>query len=364
MPLVAYVFRSRARREALAMVALLDQAVRTNVPLDTFFLAAENSNRGSMRQRIQFFRSMLFGGASISEALRFASPELSRRQIALVDCAQRLGRLAVALPMVLCEGRPQRAVGVRVYPWYPLGLLILTGTVFTGFAAFIAPKFDSIFSDFHAPLPQSTVWLLELADSNWLVWLMAIPFCCAVVIALILVPSISSRPRHRPRWRPLKGVIDTMAWRMPILGTMLRDQGLADVCDLLAVAIDAAQPADAALDYLAEVPANRVMRYRIKQWAAGVHNGLSLARAARAAHLPNLLPSMLASCGSGSPAPALRFLASYYRTKFSKVAALLSGAAGPLMTLAVGLLVGLVAYALFAPLVGLIDAVIKTVPLN
>jgi type II secretory pathway component PulF len=361
-PLAAYAYRGRTQREALAVVALLDQAIRLNTPLDPMLGVAEASNRGTARDRIVRFRSMLSGGAPIGEALRHACPELSARQIALVLSGERMERLSVVLPMVLGENRAPRPVGSRLFSWYPLGMLVVLGAVVPGFMVFIVPKFRDIFADFHAALPWPTELLMAAFDSQWVFWLVGIPFCAAVAIALMMMPSISAKPRRNDRPQPLTLIVDPIAWRTPLVGAMLQNQGLADVCDLLAVAIDASYPADAALGHLADVPANRVLRQRIHHWSAGVHGGLSLDAAARAAHLPDVLVSMLATSGSGSPAPALRFLASYYRLKFSKVAALLSAATGPVSTMVIGALVGLVALATFMPLIRLIDAVARTVP--
>jgi hypothetical protein len=85
---------------------------------------------------------------------------------------------------------------------------------------------------------------------------------------------------------------------------------------------------------------------------------MSLGDAARAAAMPQLVVAMVASVRGGSGDTAddvFRFLARYYHTRYSRTAALASGAAVPVVVFFFGFIVAVVALSLFMPIVSLIQ---------
>lgn len=74
--------------------------------------------------------------------------------------------------------------------------------------------------------------------------------------------------------------------------------------------------------------------------------------------MPGLVVGMLSAARQGEDAAnVLRFLARYYRSRFSRLSAVVRGAAIPLTVLAFGVIVGLVTLSLFTPMINMIDRV-------
>jgi type II secretory pathway component PulF len=149
---------------------------------------------------------------------------------------------------------------------------------------------------------------------------------------------------------------DRAFWWLPILHGLERDRGLADAFDLLDEALAIATPIDRAFAEAAGLRVNVVLRRRLERWAVAVASGMSLGDGARVASMPPLVTGMLTNVSAtASAADVFGFLARYYRTRFSRTAALIEGAMVPVVVLIFGFFVACVALAMFMPLITLIQ---------
>jgi type II secretory pathway component PulF len=154
-----------------------------------------------------------------------------------------------------------------------------------------------------------------------------------------------------------RGVRDRFVWATPVLHGIARDRGLADAYEFIADALRNGATLDRALAEAAQLEINNVLRDRLERWADAVQGGAGLTEGARVSQMPRLVVGMLATVrGVEAAADAFRFLARYYHSRYSRVAALLYGAAVPITVFFFGALVLTVAMAMFAPLVTLINS--------
>ena len=154
--------------------------------------------------------------------------------------------------------------------------------------------------------------------------------------------------------------MDRVIWFTPVLGRLARDRGLADALHAIADALEAARPASDALRE-AELPhLNVVLRDRLAGWAQFVNEGEGFVNAARRAGMPRLVVGLLATSQPADLVSALRFLASYYHARFSRLTLLLSAAAGPMLALVFGAIVAAVALGIFVPMTRLADSIQPT----
>ena len=87
-----------------------------------------------------------------------------------------------------------------------------------------------------------------------------------------------------------------------------------------------------------------------------IRAGRGAADAAANAGLPRFVSAMLAQMGTtASGEDVFRFLARYYRSRFSRTATALRAASVPIMVLGFGVLVALVALSIFTPLAAMIQ---------
>jgi type IV pilus assembly protein PilC len=236
--------------------------------------------------------------------------------------------------------------------WYPLLIPVVVLPVYFLIMIFVMPKFKQLFADFGLKLPGITLWLLN-------VWYdLAVPLVCIAVLAMaaacarLFADLFPFQRRSMGRVGPL----DRLAWSLPPWRGVVRNRALADACHVIADALDAGQPADRAILDAAEVSPNAVFRTAMLEWARYVSEGVPLDQAAQQARTPPILPGMLRTArDSAGSAEVFAFLSRYYDGRHGKAAALLEGAAIPVMVLVMAAFVLTLALALFLPMVKLME---------
>jgi len=355
---------SRVRRERGSVIlSYLEQAVRLNLPLVGMIRAARQSESRETAERLYRLETRLEDGDSLAGSLRRATPEIGARAIALIESAERVGRLPQTLARLVDErtATPDAAgfeeQRMSFGRWYPVMMTLLLGGIVSMIMVFVVPKMEEIFKDFGMRLPSQTRLLLSIARDS---------FGGDVPLVLIVIMAVSAILLGRmfvnifagPPLLPRVGVIDAALWYTPVSHAVARDRGLADACDVIAGALRAGQPLHRAIQETTTLRVNAVLRGRLQKWALGVEAGGRADDAARRAGLPPLLCGMIGAGGGGGRgdvAPAMEFLESYYAARFSRTRELLHAAAVPAMTLFFGAIVLFVATALFMPLLHLID---------
>jgi type II secretory pathway component PulF len=359
LTIVALAVRARVLRRSRAMVAVnyLEQAVRLNLPIPQMLAAAGAGERRPIRRRLDRLRSEIESGSLISIALQRASPGVPPRVIGLISAGERLGRLPEALRRTATTERGilrdrRRALQGIMLRWYPMLVVVVVLPVYFILIIFVIPKFERIFRDFGLQLPGVTLWLLRI--SKILSWPLVIAATLGMMIAFARLYA-DLFPRHRPRLRRF-GPFDWLAWTVPPWRGIVRSHAMADACHVIADALGAGQPVDRALVDAAEVSPNVVFRAAMQEWARYTSEGVPLAQAAQQARIPPLVTGMLrTSRDSTGTAEVFTFLSRYYDGRHSKAAALLEGAAIPIMVLCMAALVLTLALGLFLPMVKLME---------
>ena len=348
--------RQVRRRRAQAVMTYVEQAVRLNLPLPAMLAAAEQGERPAVVRQLAALRSLLQDGQPLAMALATATPQLPPRDLALVQAGERTGQLAPTLRRLMHEQRdrlPRDLATGAFYRVYPVIMLLMLSGVVSLLMIVVVPRFQGILRDFGIPMPAITQWMIDIA-SDW-----SVPvFIFVGMILLIMMARTLAETFVPPRYRLklLPGMIDRLIWSLPLFHSAARDQGLADVCQVLSDAVAAGMPLDGALGESSQLDINEVLRQRIEAWAAGVHQGLATETAARDAGLPRLLVGMLATGRAASDLPSVfGFLARYYQSRFSRLKLLLEGAIVPVVVFIMAGLVLAVALSLFLPMITLLD---------
>ena len=363
LPLGVRVAQTLRRRRALAAISYLEQAVRLNLPLARMLYAAQRGEGGALALRLAQFRQLLEDGYPIGAALEAGVPEVTEREAAMIESAERLGRLPQTLRKLVAEQAAEvarrRTQDVTFYRTYPFVMIVMMTMVLGMLAVFVVPKYEAIFRDFNVPLPPVTRFTISAAQTVGPIVLAAVTAAVLVWTGLALWQMF-----HPVRLSTLmgRGFRDRLVWATPVAHGIARDRGLADALDLIAGAVDNGTTVERALDEAAQLGVNVVLRERLVRWQQGMLGGMTLADAARAAAMPRLVVAMLGHArGGDAAAQVFRFLARYYNTRYSRAAAIASGAAVPLMVFFFGALVACVALSLFVPIAGMIEMITPTV---
>ena len=355
------IFRRVRRARAVAVLAHLEHAVRMNLPLDAYLVAAVDGSGYFLAQRLMELRQAAASGCDAGVALGQAAPELPERTFGVIASAQKSGQLAEALreEVTRLRNRPESLLKhVMFARFYPFILLIFLSWVMLFLVIFIVPKFRDIFKDFRTTLPPMTEWLINgtsFATDNFGI----VVFIGMLLLFIWLVGAPLTRlfgPRDK-RFLPLKPIRQYIAWHLPLLHKLACDRGLADIFQVLSGALQARRPLPEAMGDLRILALNTVLARRVARIADDVERGEVLSVALRRAEFPYEAVGMLASAEmSGALPETCEFLARHYRTSFSRTAIVLQAAMEPALVILMGSIVGFVVVALFLPLMKLIDS--------
>jgi type IV pilus assembly protein PilC len=235
-------------------------------------------------------------------------------------------------------------------------LLVLAATLVALYAicVFVLPSIRTIFSDMGVDLPGvSRLVFAGFAGHRFLATAAA---ALPILVGVPLAAYTKFRPRRADSPRPLSRVGDYLKWRLPVLHWFEWNYSLLQTISLLRLAINAGQPLDQAIAAAAELDTNGCYRKRLKCWHALVGQGQDVASAARYCRLGSQLAWAFDQQTNPANAPAvLEMLELFYATRYGYAANLARFIFWPLLIVALAAMVGLVVYAIFSPLVVLID---------
>jgi type II secretory pathway component PulF len=216
------------------------------------------------------------------------------------------------------------------------------------------PKYFQLMRDFSIEMPPLTLLVRDTWD--YIAWPLTVFVVLAslIYVTRMLVAIFSPASVSRG---PLNDALGFVAWYTPGLGGMTRWRALADACHVAADALEAGHPLDRALVEASRTGTNAVMAGRLADWADFARAGMSAAEGARRAEMPSLVVGLLRTVAGAEIVDAFRFLARYYDSRFARTAVILHAALVPAMTIAMGVVVAVVAKSLFDPLVALVDEI-------
>ncbi len=247
------VFRGVRGRRAAIVLTYLEQAVRLNLPLPQMLAAAAASEHHPLKSRLKDLCRRIESGDNVAVALEFAVPEIPPRALGLIHSSERVGRLPLALDRLLREQRqrqPRDPTEHIFYTAYPIGMTLVLASVYGLTNLFVLPKFQQIFHDFHVPLPGLTLDLLG-------VWHALEPiFAPMVLLGVTLFFMAAAWERFWPR----------RSGRWPIPAWFARNRDLADVCQVLADALDAGLPLIEAVQDASDLSVGWSLRLKLRAW--------------------------------------------------------------------------------------------------
>jgi type II secretory pathway component PulF len=360
VPLILSIARLIRRRRAVIAISYLEQAVRLNLPLPRMLRAATQSERGVLALRLAALRQMLEEGYPVGMAVESAVPEVNDRDVSVITASERVGRLPQALRRLVRENalatsaENERATNVGFFRAYPLVMTASIGAAVSLYAVFVLPKYEQIMKDFGMRMPPVTRTTMNLVND------VGVPIATLILLYVLIASGrsmeqvINAGRMRKPMFRWLR---DHIAWATPFLHGMERDRSLADAFELIAEALAASTPINRAVFEAGKLRVNVVVAKKLQHWFHELEAGQPIAQAARNAWLPRFVWGMLAQSGAtASAADVFSFLARYYRSRFSRTAAVVEAAGVPLLTILFGIVVAFVTVSVFMPLVTMIQS--------
>ena len=278
-------------------------------------------------------------GANFSAALAKHKEVFPKLYVNMVRAGELSGKLSPTLSRLaefLNEDQQNRSK-VQASLYYPALVMGVGGLTIFILLTFVIPHLIVMFEDLNAALPLPTVILMGISEffaKFW--WLLVI----LILATIFFLRRFLQNPTGRLWW-------DGFKLKLPILGNFLREVSLGRFARTLATLIQSGVVIVSALETVAEVLDNEVLKTEIMKVAAEVKNGTSLTAAlSRSGYFPeNALSIISVGEESGRLEKGLSNLADSYERQTAAAVQTFTSLLGPLLIL---MIAGVVAFIVFA----------------
>lgn len=304
----------------------------------------ESSQNPAFVAMLQDLRENLDKGQELSISMRRHPKTFSAFYISMVQVGEMTGLLDEIFLRLYThlEFEKRMSESIRGAMRYPMFVLIAMAIAIVIVNIFVIPSFVKVFEGFHAELPFMTKMLI--AFSNFMVkfW----PLLLALLIGAAMgFRTYIATADGRYWW-------DKYKLHIPIAGKIMFKGALARFARSLALAFKSGIPIIQGLNVVGMVVDNEFMRARIEQMRDGVERGESILRTAAASGIFNATVLQMIAVGeeTGALDDLMFEVAGMYEQEVEYEIKTLSQQIEPVLIVALGILVLILALGIFLPI--------------
>jgi type II secretory pathway component PulF len=300
-----------ARRTADVVLAKIGDILRLNHPLAQTLQRMGEFEPGLIGVRLITIGELLSEGMPVAESLRLALPEID---------AGRLGTIATAESQDMLIEEFSHHESWR-QTWDIFTELDTAQLVYFALLALAVPMTAYLISRF--VLPRFMRWHIVAAfyphsiRTNGLV---ATTLFITVIFIPVMIGGALLRRLVVPFFRRAEWFLfcgDALTWRLPVWGRLVQARSWAAATSVLAAGIERGVPLPQNCRLAAEAARNRVARRRLRFWGQLAEGGGEAAAAARQAHLPRRIRTVMTMPGDMLGA-GLNTLTEAYRRDYQR----------------------------------------------
>jgi type IV pilus assembly protein PilC len=293
------------------------------------------------------------GGGTLSDAMAQYPKAFDKLYVNMINAGEAGGVLDIILNrladfMEKAAKLKKKVVGAMIYPAVVISIAV---GIVSMIMIFVIPKFEQIFRDFKTELPSITKALLVV--SNWFgpqygwAYVLATPIALSLVIKLIRMSDGG------------KYAVDLVKLKIPILGSILSKTAIARFTRTLGTLISAGVPILDAINITKETCGNEVYSRALVKVHDAIREGESMADPLRATKVCDAIVVNMVDVGeeTGDLDKMLIKVADNYDNDVDVLVGSLISILEPVMVVVLGLMVGFIVVALFAPMISLIQSV-------
>jgi Type II secretory pathway, component PulF len=304
----------------------------------------ETSRNLVLAEALRQIRIELESGRELSTALSRYPQIFTPLMVSMVRVGENTGQLDTAflqLSQYLELERDTRN-RVKMALRYPVFVLVAISIAIGVINVFVIPAFAQVFRGMHMDLPWQTRLLIGTSEFfvNW--W----QFMLLGVVLLVLGLRYYVRTEDgKYRWDKLK-------LRLPIVGNIILRASLSRFSRSFAMSTRAGVPLIQALSVVAQAVDNDFIGERIRNMRNGIERGDSLTRTAAASAMftPLVLQMMAVGEETGAVDDMMEEVAGFYEREVDYDLKNLSSAIEPILIIAVGIMVLILALGVFLPM--------------
>jgi len=333
------------RRDLVIFTRQLATMISAGLPIVMALrVLEEQATNRRLRETIGSVRAGIERGGSLSSEIAKHPQAFFEFYVNTVRAGEISGVLDVSLDYLAdyLERELDIVQRVRTAATYPLVVLVFTLVVAVAAIVFIVPMFVQIFRSFKVALPLITILMLRVSEVVRALWWLVVLAIIVSVVGMIALRGTSGGQR----------VIDSFLLRLPILGSIVKKLAFARFGRSMAVVIRSGVPMLEGLAAVANALGNRVIGDAITVARERMRQGRTMADSlSRSPLIPPMVVQMVrVGEETGAMEDVLNKVAEFYEREVDNTVKRFASVVEPLLIVAVGGVVGLVALAVLLPI--------------
>jgi type IV pilus assembly protein PilC len=324
----------------LAFTQQLGSFVEAGIPMvESLDIALEETNDPTMKATILDIRSSVERGSSFADAVARHTRVFPAFYRAMLRSADYTGNLNEVLAQagVYLERDISARKQVKSALTYPIVVVCVAVIAIVLMAAFVLPKFASLYKSVNARLPLPTRILLnftEFFNNYW--WALFLGVAGAGLLVMAVLGGTTNKRRR-----------DTLFWNLPGFGNLVRTVAIERFCRVLAALTRAGVPLPESLEVAADSTNSTVFVDRVAGVREAIMRGSGLSESIKKTGVfPNTAQQMIdVGERTGALSSQLGRAATFYERDVTQRIKRLTDLFEPLVIMFIGLVVGFVAIA-------------------
>lgn len=344
------LFRRVPAKELAQFTGRLETLVNAGLPLVRCLRILENQQKpGPLKEVVEAVADDVEGGAPLSEALAKYPQVFDRLYVNMVRAGEAGGVLGTILGRLAgFEKKSQQIRGqIKGAMTYPLLVMFFAGAILIVTMIFVVPKFETMFSTYGTDMPPLTAGLLAVSRFMLAWWYLLL----AVPLLLFGIFKLAARSEG------FAFAMDRLKLRLPFMGSLLSKTIVARFTRTMGTLLTSGVPILEALSIVQASITNLVVEDAIADVHDSIREGESMARPLAESGLFDDMVVNMIDVGeeTGQLDGMLMRIADDYEDELDVSITVMFKALEPLMLLGVALVVGTIAFALFSPMVKLME---------
>lgn len=305
---------------------------------------AETTRSPLLAKTLKEVADKITTGQTLTQALSKYPKVFKNVFVALVDAGEQSGQLELAFEELANYFELERETKKRIksatrYPTIVIGAIIVAFGVIN---FMVLPTFADMFKSFGADLPLITRVMIGM--SNWMVtnW----PSLLIIILALVVgVHFYLKTPKGRLNW-------DRTKLKLPLVGSIIHRIIMARFSRVFTMTLKSGVPMVQGISLIARTVGNKHVEQKMEGMREGIEKGDSLTKCASESNLFSPIALQMITVGeeSGSIDTMLTEVADFYEREVDYDLKRLGDAIEPILLVIIGVLVMLLALAVFLPM--------------
>jgi len=339
-------------KDLLLFCRQMHVVTRTGLPLLKGIAGlAQNTHNQVLKAALLDVIANLESGRGLAQSLKQHADIFPRLFVSIIQMGETTGTLEVAFLRMYEYLKMDQEIHERVKSAtrYPMIVIAAIGIALGVITIFVIPSFAPLFKKLGDNIPLPTKIIISVSDfalNYW--WLVLI----AGGVAAIALHYYVNTDRGRFRW-------DALKLRIPVTGLIVRNAALSRITRSLTISLQAGLPMNETLNTVSSSIGNAFLAEKMSQLGVGIERGESLFKSAHATNLFTPLALQMIGLGeqTGSLPELLNEVADYYKSEVDYDLANLSAALEPILMIAVGGIVLVLALGIFLPMWDMVSVV-------